>query len=230
MDIYAEGYFIRLCDYFSEDYPRLKLQLGDNFRRVVADYLEAFPSRYPNLSESGKNLSEFLINHPLTEDQPYLPAIAELEWNIIQSFWAEDIEPFDPTILATLPPEKCAEAGLILSPSVYLFDSDWPVHELGSEAVGKGEKAKEIVGKWKEGLYHQMIFRDEYTVRILPLNLIKFKVLQLLRDGATLGSVCESAHAAIAPEKDLEELSQDFGAWFGEWVGLGIFRSVHIPT
>jgi len=106
LSIYAEAYFIRLSSALAKDFEAVRNVLGeDAFRKLVADYLMTCPSRYSSVAEIGRHLDGFLMNHPFSNDLPFLPDLARLEWLMIEAFYGDRA-------------------------SAKLMDSEWPVDKI----------------------------------------------------------------------------------------------------
>ena len=65
--VYSNGYFARLLEILERDYSTVKAIVGDDeFRHLVAHYLEKHPSRHYNLIHLGKRFPKFLRTHRCT--------------------------------------------------------------------------------------------------------------------------------------------------------------------
>ncbi|HEV8267426.1 MAG TPA: DNA-binding domain-containing protein, partial [Thermoanaerobaculia bacterium] len=121
LDIYANMYFFRLRDSLREDFPLTARVLGeDRFHNLVTDYLLVHPSTAPSLRWVGRALPEFLSSHPYGTRRPFLRDLAGLEWARGDAFQAEDVPPFDASVLAALPPERWNDLVLVPVPSLHL--------------------------------------------------------------------------------------------------------------
>ena len=67
----------------------------------MREYLAAYPSRYFNITDAGKNLPKFLKGHRYSRVFPSLSRLAEMEWLILESFFAEDCAPWNNEIPRT---------------------------------------------------------------------------------------------------------------------------------
>jgi hypothetical protein len=131
LDVYAEGYFARIAESMAQDFPTVMKVLGkDIFFKLLTDYLKEYPSRSFNIGEVGKNLSSFSRTHFSVREFEFLPELVELEWLLIQSFYANDVEPFDTSRLASFSEEDWASVRLGLDSSVFVFKSFWPLDDL----------------------------------------------------------------------------------------------------
>ena len=61
LNIYQNGYFQRIIQSMSQDFPVICALIGeDAFSSMVCDYLAVYPSHYASLRYVGKQLSDFL--------------------------------------------------------------------------------------------------------------------------------------------------------------------------
>jgi hypothetical protein len=131
LGVYSSAYIIRLTEVLQSDFKALHAVLGEEaFSRMVVEYLKAYPSRYSNIGEVGIDLSRFLKSHALTQATPFLSSLASLEWDICESFWADDLPPSDFSKLQSLSEEEWGNARFKLDSSVKLVQSDWPILEV----------------------------------------------------------------------------------------------------
>src|SRR5204862_202259 len=84
--------------------------------------LLAHPPWHPSLRYSGQHLPRFLLAHRLTRERPFLPALARLEWAILESFDAPDAPALTAGDLEDIPPGRWAKARFVPSPAVQLLD------------------------------------------------------------------------------------------------------------
>ena len=78
IEIYANAYFCRLLDCLREEFPATLAVVGpDNFAALVRDYLLHYPPSEPSINHAGRYLAEYLRNHRLVRQWPF---IAELAW------------------------------------------------------------------------------------------------------------------------------------------------------
>jgi hypothetical protein len=116
--IYRFAYFERIQESLAEDFPKLKVQLGEHdFAQLIREYLENYPSQYPNLAQVGKNLPKFLAETSPYSTQPELKELAEKEWAHCLCRWSKTSQPMDFSKLLELREEEQLNQSLILAPS-----------------------------------------------------------------------------------------------------------------
>ncbi len=220
LDIYAEAYFARLVDSLAKDYEAIHAVLDeDSFRRLVADYLVAYPSHTPNIGEVGMHFPHFLKSSAFAANIPYLSDLATLEWTLIEAFYARVIPRFDPTSLSAVSPEAWASMKLILHPSVTLLRLDWPVDE-----IWKTRHETEIPVDLSLEETHLVVFRDEFSLNVQRLSLVQWKMLDLIGAQLPLGDVLEQ----IQMENPSLDLAPLFRQWFTQWTSMGLIQNVEV--
>ncbi len=212
LDIYAEGYFQRLIDCLADDFKRTFTALGeDTFRRLIAEYLIVHPSTSFTTSEVGARLPAFAAGHRFSVDCPWLPDLVLLEWLILESFYGNDVPPFDASALAAVPEDKWGALTFTLDTSVRLLASRWAVDDAG-------ETIEEVPR-------HMMIYRQEGEVWVEDVGALPLAMLGAMKRGLTLDEICEELPRTLACDPSaLQEAVQNS---LGEWVKCGVIRGIH---
>jgi hypothetical protein len=171
VDIYARMYTSRLYDALVEDYPKLRVALGeDRFGEVVARYLRAHPPRSFTLREAGVALAEFLRGGELAP--AWAADLAALERARVEVFDGPDATPLAQDDVAALGTEL---PDLVLSwvPSSVVVPLAWAVDDLWS-AIEDDQPAFEpareprVVLAWRRDIavLHRTLDADE--ARLAP--------------------------------------------------------------
>ena len=87
LDVYRDGYALRLIEALTTDYPGVMAMAGPaDFDHVARAYIAAHPSRHPSVRWYGRDLADFLAS---TEPYSRTPAAAEMarfEWALGEAF------------------------------------------------------------------------------------------------------------------------------------------------
>jgi hypothetical protein len=215
LSVYSTSYLVRIVEVLESDFKGVHSVLGDEaFVQMTADYLKAYPSRFPNIGEIARNLSLFLESYSATQGKLFLPALASLEWTINESFWANDLSPLDFSKLEDLSEDQWSKACFKLDSSVKLIESSWPVFDIWKSAEFKDYPKSPDVE-------YLLVYRDaEAEVQVNRLTSLSFDALQKIKGGMSLGMLCSSFETS-SDAKDAQ-----VEAWFQEWIQKGILREI----
>jgi hypothetical protein len=207
--IYNDMYFMRLRGVLAEDFTAVLAVLGeDDFRALVADYLEAFPPRDPCLRNFASALPGFMagqaVDNSWVAGRPWLADLAALEWARADQFDRPDAAVMTLSDLQALAPEQFADLPLRAVPAsaivdvAFAVDRVWRATEEADAARSEGEplavaapdvEAVRIV-VWRHDLavYHRRATADESVL------------LPALMTGTTFGAICEHLGQDRSPE------------------------------
>ena len=140
MDVYADGYSLRLLEALEEDYPGLKAIAGSrDFEALGRAFIAACPSTFRNLRWYGERLAQFLETSPDWSDRPELADMARFEWAMATSFDALDAACLSREALTGVPPENWPRLSFIVHPAVQRVELKtnvtraWSAHARGEE-------------------------------------------------------------------------------------------------
>jgi hypothetical protein len=165
VDIYANMYFYRILDALKEDFPTTLAVLGDdNFHNLVTGYLLEYPPREPSLYYCGRYLAEYLSDHPLREQTPFVADLAALERAIVEVFQARDAPSMEPKALRAIAPADWPAMKLRLQPAAQILALDWQVSDLvhaveAKRAWQSPEQRAVKVLVWRQGacVFHRVL-------------------------------------------------------------------------
>jgi hypothetical protein len=201
LDIYADMYFFRIRDVLKDVYERVLGEVGEEaFHNLIVDYLIVRPPRTPSIRDAGDRLPEFLKTHALTEEHPWLPELALLEWWRLDVFDAEDVELLDLETLRATPPEAFGDVPLALVPAHRFIGAAWSVEDADPKQPSAG-----TVLVWRNGF-------DADHRRLEPLEAA---ALRLASKGTTFGDVCE----LIARQTSEGEAPSVAFGYLTRWIG-----------
>lgn len=206
--VYARMYASRLYDTLADDYPKLRVALGDErFAEVVAQYLRAHPPSSFTLRDTGLALPGFL------RDAAIAPAwaadLAALERARIEVFDGPDAEPLAQDAVAALGDEL---PGLVMAwvpssvvvPLAWTVDDQWSAIEDGQPAA-EPEATSRVVLVWRRdvAVLHRTLDDDEA------------RLAASIAAGARFAEVCEvlgELHGDAAGARAVELLLRWLGA------------------
>ena len=201
LEIYANAYFYRILDCLKEDFPATLATLGaDNFHNLVTGYLIEHPPTEPSISHAGRHLSEFLRNHPCTEQWPFIAELARLERTLIEVFHAADAVPLSAGTMRSAAPEDWPGLAMRTHPALAILDCEWRVDEL-LRAVETGTAADGNPLVPARLPVSVLVWRNGSRVCYRALENPERAALELARAGTKFSAICEAV-AAAAGEGD----------------------------
>lgn len=226
LDIYAEAYFSRVLDSMKVDFPITAKLLDDvSFQKLVSDYLKQFPSQTTNISEIGRNFSEFVASYADLESANFLESLTKMEWLTIESFYADDSGFLDPSNLASLSDEDWENATFTVAPSVCLLESQWPL-DLFWKLQFDTITLDSIDLEQPTGNQGFLIFRDKGLVSVEKVTELNFSLLGKLKNSHSLVAAVEYTQNKFPHEENESEIMNSFN----EWVTRGIIYELTIKN
>lgn len=127
LDVYRKDYRARLSNALADNFEAVWWVLGDeDFFNLCWEYIQAHPSMKPDLGEQGIYFSEFLKNHPLSKNIPFLSDLARLEWAFQEAFACEREPALSAEEVAGL--NDLESRILPFKKSIRLISSPWNIH------------------------------------------------------------------------------------------------------
>ena len=234
LGVYAEAYFSRLVEALQADFPRLHWALGQNeFERLVAHYLKAHPSQTFTIGEVGRSLPVFmqsLRGHWIkqsTQRQVLYFQLAQFDWQMIESFYADESTTLNSQDLGTLGEDDWDRISFALDPSVRLISSKFPLKSFWDLAVSNEDadpadpSLMEALGEKNVESYF-VFYRQNAIVRFEEIPYLDWVALTSLQKGMALPLALAQVETAAAGLGDAEELSQQVMKSFGSWMTRGL--------
>jgi hypothetical protein len=205
LDVYRRGYESRLVECLADDYPVLKVALGDEaFDALCRAYVARFPSESPSLNAYGRRMAEVC--------EGFAADLARLEWAVVEVIHAPSAPPLTMEALAAVPMEAWGGARLASSRALRLLTLAHPANDY-FQAVRDG-RSPAIPGPSPSAA---VVYRSGWTVWRMSLTPPMHRVLAALVGGEPLETAL-----SLAGDEPPEQVT----AWFREWVSSGLFVGV----
>ncbi len=194
-------------------YPIVAQIVGDEFFGGLArEYLRRHPSTSGDLNAFGERFAEFVAGFPHTQDLPYLPDVARMEWLAHRAHYATDVEPFDVRRLKSIPQTAWNRVRPVLAPACALLESRWPVARIWE--VHQDGYAEEFSVDLDSGPERILVHRPRLRVLIASLSAGAYRFLQCTATGSSITAALEAATD--------EELGFDFPAALRAWIEAAV--------
>jgi hypothetical protein len=221
LDIYRDMYVPRMEEALAIDYPALKhFQGAEAFMRLVARYVDEYPSRSYTLNRLGDHLPEFLATLTDLPKQRFCVDLARLEYALTMVFDASETAALTPEAVRGVPQEAWETALLKPIDASRLLAFDYPV-SLYLGAVD-GENGFPRIAAKKSWV---VAYRRNYQVHRIDLTEAAYELLSALASGRTLGK----AIVGVLTRKRGKAVKQSqLFEWFRDWMAEGLFQAVEL--
>ena len=221
LDIYRDMYLLRMEEALAADYPALKKLLGDDeFMRMVARYVEVYPSRSYTLNRLGDHVPEFVATLDDLPKKDFSCDLARLEYALTCVFDAPETAPLSQEAVRAVPQDAWETARLKPIEAFRLLEFDYPASRyLGF--VDEENPAPRLARKktWA------VAYRHEYRVHRLDLSQPAYELLSALASGKTVGD----AIVSVMTRKWRPAVKQaNLFEWFRDWMAEGLFQAVEL--
>lgn len=206
MAVYRGNAFGNWAQALESAYPIVRKIVGEEFFRGLArEYARTCPSASGDLNEYGAELAGFVAAFPHTQDLPYLPDVARMEWLAHRAYYAADAGSF---VLESLD----ETSRLALTPPCALLASEWPLARIWT--VHQDDYEGEIDVDLDAGAQRILVHRPRWRAQVRALAPGDFRFLDCARAGRTLGEALETALA--------EDRAFDPSLALARWVDAGV--------
>lgn len=194
LDVYRDGYVLRLIEVLTGDYPGLMAMAGpDDFDHLARAYVAAHPSTYRSVRWYGGGLADFLARTPPFSNTPAAAEMARFEWTLSEAFDSHDIEPITAEGLMALAPEAWETLAFTALPSLRRIPFAFEVPQAWQRR-DEVEPGTLIVERSTEPVIWA-IWRPEFVSSFRSLEKDEAAMLDALIAGRPFPELCE----AVAP-------------------------------
>ena len=223
LDIYRGMFLPRMEEALAVDYPALKHLLGaDEFMRLVARYVEEYPSRSYTLNRLGDHLPEF-IARLATDALPrkeFCEDLSRLELALTEVFDEVETPSLSGDAVRAVPQDAWENARLKPVAAYRLGEFRYPV----SQYIGGVDKENPFPRLARKNSW-VVAYRRDYSVHRLDLAAPAYALLSAIASGKTLGQAITSVITAkwrpVVTQSNLFD-------WFRDWMSEGLFQSVEL--
>lgn len=221
MGVYVYAYEMRLAEFLSNDYPKLRAYMGEiRFSTMARDYAKAHPSQHPNARWFGNRLPTFLREQKGTADTS-LADLAALESALNSAFDAADAPVMTLADLTVVAPEAIADLALSIHPSAQRLALGTNVTSIWS-AVTCEEPPPHVFRL--EAPQQLLVWRQGSAARFRILGDEEAMALDAAYDGSTFSVICEM----IAMKGEAEVAAAHAAGYLRGWLEAEIVSA--FPT
>lgn len=235
MGVYVNAYRLRLAEFLDEDYPALRVLLGDDdFEALVEAYIDANPSRLRNARWYTARLPEFMQESENWSANALAIGLALFERALTDAYDAADAPALSIETLAEFSPQDWPRLVFTFHPSLRLIEVAAGVldayaaataDEQDEEATRADEEDEgaledrpmdasesETIAIWRADLdpAYRQLDPDEY--------LALFEAMA----GQSFGDICQLVAFQNEGQSATERLARFLVTWFSEGLVIGV--------
>jgi hypothetical protein len=218
VEIYHGMYLLRMVEALESDYPATRYFLGEEaFERLVADYVEAYPSRSYTLNRLGDHLPQFFLDQPERPGAAFLHDLTAAELAVTQVFDEEETPVLTQQQVEAVPAAAWATARLRPVAAFRLLALSHPV-----TPFFEAYRRERPLPSPRRRASWLAVYRHDYSVLRLELSRAEHGLLAALAAATPLG---EALVAAALPLRAQRREGTIF-RWFRTWIAEGMFASI----
>lgn len=188
-DVYRNNVVVSLMEALKATYPSIQAILGpDNFEKVTRVYVANHPPKSAMMQTYGDDFHEFLDAFAPLKNSPFLVDVAKIEQAWIRAFHARDVDPINPELLSSFPPEEMMNLCFAKHPAAALVRSNFAAADLFNFRHEPPSEGFEI-----EQSQNVLITRPALEAQLFSIPLDIFIFLEKILSGETLGEATNSA-------------------------------------
>ncbi len=217
LDVYRDGYALRLIEVLTIDYPGLMAMCGPaDFDHVARAYIAAHPSRHPSVRWFGKELADFMASKAPYDRAPAAVEMARFEWALGEAWDSPDASPISADALIALPPEAWESLSFTALPSLrrltLAFEAPQAWQRRDDVEPGNLEVASAPEPRgWA-------IWRPDLTSKFRSLEADEAVLLDALVEGRPFPELC----ASLVPFTGEDEAPGRAASLLRSWVETGL--------
>jgi hypothetical protein len=217
LDVYRDGYALRLIEVLTNDFPGVVAMAGpDDFDQLARAYIAAHPSRHPSVRWFGGGLADFIATTPPYDKSPAAAEMARFEWALGEAFDRPDDRPVTADTIMAVPPEAWETIAFAPLPSLRLlrFDYDVPPAWQRRDEVEAGMLE---VARTDEPLAW-VIWRPEHISNFRSLQPDEAAMLAAMIERQPFPALCE----ALLPFVEEDQAASRAAGLLRSWVEEGM--------
>ncbi len=145
-------------------------------------------SRSADLANYGEDFQNFIARFKHTENLPYLPDVANLEWAWHRAFHAADETRLDTERLAEVPESDKGQIIFKLPRSASLISSEYPINHIWQ--VNQDDYMGDQTVDLNEGGVDLLVWRKDYDMHIDTLDAGEWSLLKDIQQQRPFSSLC----------------------------------------
>ncbi|MDC0610675.1 DNA-binding domain-containing protein [Vibrio sp.] len=182
--VYRNNVYFSLTETLNQIFPAIEKIVGDEcFNAVCYHYISQNPPESPVLSQYGTHFPSFLSSLSELSHFPYLPDIAELEYQLLQiTHQKEESTLSINQIAAQLEKmgEEIDQSNWLICSSTKLLQSHYPLDELYRFVISESSQEPSI--DWSQSSF-LLLCKDGLTAKYFAITEPEWRMIEKLKQG-----------------------------------------------
>jgi len=233
MGVYVNAYRLRLAEFLDEDFPALRVLLGDDdFEALVEAYIDENPSRLRNARWYATRLPEFMRESENWSANALAIGLALFERALTDAYDAADAPAQSIETLAEFSPQDWPRLGFTFHPSLRLIEVAAGVLDAYAAATAD-EQDEERADEEDEGALEDppsdaseretiAIWRADLDPAYRQLDPDEYLALFEAMGGQSFGDICQLVAFQNEGQSATERLARFLVTWFSEGLVIGV--------
>jgi hypothetical protein len=233
MGVYVNAYRLRLAEFLDEDFPALRVLLGDDdFEALVEAYIDENPSRLRNARWYATRLPEFMRESENWSANALAIGLALFERALTDAYDAADAPALSIETLAEFSPQDWPRLGFTFHPSLRLIEVAAGVLDAYAAATAD-EQDEERADEEDEGALEDRpsdasesetiaIWRADLDPAYRQLDPDEYLALFEAMAGQSFGDICQLVAFQNEGQSATERLARFLVTWFSEGLVIGV--------
>ena len=235
MGVYVNAYRLRLAEFLDEDYPALRVLLGDDdFEALVEAYIDSNPSRLRNARWYSARLPEFMQESENWSANALAIGLALFERALTDAYDAADAPALSIETLAEFSPQDWPRLGFTFHPSLRLIEVAAGVLDAYAAATAdeRDEEAARSAEEDEGALEDRpsdasesetiAIWRADLDPAYRQLDPDEYLALFEAMAGQSFGDICQLVAFQNESQSATERLARFLVTWFSEGLVIGV--------
>ncbi len=220
LDVYRDGYALRLIEVLTSDFPGVLAMAGPaDFDRMARAYIAAHPSRHPSVRWFGRGLADFLSTTTPYDKTPAAAEMARFEWALGEAFDSTDVVPVGAEAVMAVPPEAWETISFAPLPSLRLLSFAFDVPPSWQRREESESGTLEVAALAEPLAW--VIWRPERISNFRSLGPDEAAMLAAMIEGYPFPALCE----ALLPYVEEDQAAARAAGLLRSWVEEGMIGS-----
>lgn len=220
LSIYFNGYRLCMLEALEDEFPALKVLLGDKkFEALGREYIAQNPSRHYSIRWFGKAFPDFIADTAPWRERTELGELAAWEMVLGLASDAADAEPIEAAAFGAIAPEEWSGLTFRFHPSLSLLPLSWTVPAF-RQAVDD-EETEPAAPELLDAPVAWAVWREGTTILYRSLADNELDTLEAAKNGTSFGSLCEALS-----ETQGDNAAETAGGFLRTWVEQGWINGI----